>query len=244
MLTGQIHIEMLRAFRNKKFIFLTLLFPVVLYILLTKTLGGNSLNGIAFSVYYLVSMTVFGVFSISLNTLSSQLALERKLRWSDYLKTTPLPSWMYLLAKLVTQFVLCTGVILVMYMTAFTVFGVRISFWNAILSALLVLAGSLAFQSLGLLIGFITKAEFAQTVSSLVYIVLSVLGGIFQPLELLPSLFQRIAFCLPTYQVAELTREVIAGRGPKGIHFILILAYTTLFFSLSVWRYKSSSAQK
>ncbi|WP_210610028.1 ABC transporter permease [Priestia flexa] len=235
MFLAQVKVELIRTTRSKVFLFFTLLFPSVFYIIMTNALNEQKFNGLTFAEYYLVSMAVFGILSLSLNSLTSQIAFERKTRWIHFLQLTPLPSSIYLLSKLTVQSILSLLLFLVLSIIAYFTHGVLFTYFEYVLLGVTILIGSLSFQGLGLFLGLILKADYAQTVSSLIFITCSVLGGVFQPLELLPTFFQNVAVWLPTYQSAQTSRELIAGSDVYLLRYASLLAYTVLFFALSTW---------
>ena len=59
---------------------------------------------------------------------------------------------------------------------------------------------------LGIVIGLWVKAEVVQGLTTLALLVLSMLGGLWFPVELMPSAMQSVAHALPSYWLAELGR--------------------------------------
>jgi ABC-2 type transport system permease protein len=72
--------ELLRTLRNRRFFFLALAFPVILYFLIAgpqrneHSLGGT---GISASVYYVVGLVSFGTMSAMLSA-GARIAAERQ----------------------------------------------------------------------------------------------------------------------------------------------------------------------
>ena len=97
-------------------------------------------------------------------------------------------------------------------------FGLKLSnyWWMAIP---LVLCGSLAFLSIGLLIGaWATTQESAQTITQLVVLPMAFLGGSFFPLDITPRWLQIIANIFPLKHLnAAMLNVMVRGQGPASV---------------------------
>jgi ABC-2 type transport system permease protein len=97
-------------------------------------------------------------------------------------------------------------------------FGLRLSnyWWMAVP---LVLCGTLAFLSIGLLIGaWATTQESAQTIAQLVVLPMAFLGGSFFPLDITPRWLQIIANVFPLKHLNTAMLDVmVRGEGPVSV---------------------------
>ncbi|HEY7488831.1 MAG TPA: ABC transporter permease [Streptosporangiaceae bacterium] len=97
-------------------------------------------------------------------------------------------------------------------------FGLQLShyWWMAIP---LVLAGTLAFLSIGLLIGaWATTQESAQTITQLVVLPMAFLGGSFFPLDITPTWLQVTANIFPLKHLnAAMLNVMVRGEGPASV---------------------------
>lgn len=97
-------------------------------------------------------------------------------------------------------------------------FGLRLSnyWWMAIP---LVLCGTLAFLSIGLLIGaWATTQDSAQTITQLVVLPMAFLGGSFFPLDITPTWLQVIANIFPLKHLNSAMLDVmVRGEGPASV---------------------------
>ena len=84
--------ELLRTFRNRRFVILSLGFPLVLYFLIAAPnrnehdIGGS---GIAAPLYFMVSLAAFGCMN-SVISAGARIAAERSVGWTRQLRLTPL----------------------------------------------------------------------------------------------------------------------------------------------------------
>lgn len=96
-------------------------------------------------------------------------------------------------------------------------FGLRLSSWWW-LSLPLVLAGTLAFLSLGLLVGAWARTPEAATgLANLVVLPMAFLSGAFFPLDTAPSWLQAVSRLLPLRYLVEGMKDVmVRGEGPAS----------------------------
>lgn len=239
---AQFRSESRRLLRNFRFIFFTLAFPVLYFILMTHVFitdagdgsagsGGGLLGGITAFEHVLVSMTAYGVMGAGLNLFGSRLAIERGKGWMRLLRTTPLRGSSTILARWATGLVFSAVVVVVMAVVGSTQnISMPISEWLR-MGAILWL-GALPFGALGLALGYWLDEKSAQVVGMMVYFFLAIFGGLWWPVELMPQAMQTLAQYLPAYQYAQLARLAIAG-GSSASLALWLAAYTVAFLILA-----------
>jgi ABC-2 type transport system permease protein len=119
-------------------------------------------------------------------------------------------------------------------------FGLKLTHWWW-LAFPIVIAGTLAFLSLGLLAGAISKTEQAATaLANLVILPMAFLGGAFVPLAFAPAWIQKVSYVMPLRYLVTGVQDVMArGDGPSaavlpvvvllGIAAVLTLVAVRLF---------------
>ncbi|WP_282937787.1 ABC transporter permease [Paenibacillus sp. RC67] len=240
---AQCKAEILRTLRNRKFVVMALLMPVIFYFIFTSTIDGNTeIGGIQWKAYYLMSMTVFGIIGGSLNTISIRFAQERKQGWVQLLKITPLPSGTYVFSKIAAQSILNLGVIVLMFIIGSVFKGVQLSFVQWMLCGLWIWIGVLPFLALGTLIGTIRSVEIVQVVSQVLFMGMSALGGLWMPIQTMPSVMQHIAQWLPSYRYGQGAWNIIAGSAVDWTGIVVLAAYVVVFMILSSYMIKRQEA--
>jgi ABC-2 type transport system permease protein len=220
--------EVVRMLRDRRFVLLTLGMPVAFYLIFINEVGSAArIGGTEWASYFMVSMAAFGVVGSSVNSLSVRLSAERKGGWVRWLRTTPLSSAGYTLAKVLTQLTLTLLDILVIFLLAHFYQHVDLSAASwAEIGGWLWLA-SLPFAALGVLIGLFGTA--AQVLGSLVYLLLSLLGGLWTPISQLPTAMQSVARWLPTYRYGAPAWSMLAGGSVSIKDVAILLGYAVLF---------------
>ncbi|UQZ85264.1 ABC-2 family transporter protein [Paenibacillus konkukensis] len=231
---AQCKAELLRTLRNRKFVVMALLMPVIFYFIFTSTIDANTeVGGVEWKAYYLMSMTVFGVIGGSLNTISIRFAQERRQGWVQLIRITPLPSGTYVLSKIAAQSLINLGTIVLMFLIGAIFRGVELSLFQWIMCGLWIWIGILPFLALGTLIGTIRSVEAVQVISQLLFMAMSALGGLWMPIQTMPALLQKIALWLPSYRYGQGAWNIIAGASVDGVGIIVLAAYVVVFMVLS-----------
>ncbi|UVI30814.1 ABC transporter permease [Paenibacillus spongiae] len=240
---AQIKAEILRTIRNKRFVIFTIVMPAVFYFIFTSTVGDNTqVGGTDWKAYYLMSMTTYGVIGASVTSLAIRFARERSQGWNRLMRITPLPGWAQITAKVAGQGLLNLGVILFMFLMGALVKDVRLSALQWIESGLWIWLGAFAFMSLGTLLGTIRNVEVVQVVGNLVYMAMSIVGGLWMPTATMPDLMQKIAKLMPTYQLGQGAWSIVGGRTVEWLGVAILAAYVAVFMILSTYIMRKQEA--
>jgi ABC-2 type transport system permease protein len=226
MVRAQMLMELRLLSRNGEQLLLTLVIPLLLLIMGTRSdavvdLGpGRSIDIITPGVLALA------VMSTSFTSLAIATGFERRYSVLKRLGAAPLPRWGLLIGKIGAVLVVEAVQLLVLTSVARLVGWHPHGGWTAFgWLVLLVLLGTAAFGSLGLLIAGTLRAEATLAVANLVYVLLLVGGGLLVPLTRYPGSTHRFLELLPSGALGEALRDVFAGLSPD----------TTALAVLAVW---------
>lgn len=240
---AQCKAELLRTVRNRKFVVMALLMPIIFYFIFTSTIDADTdIGGVEWKAYYLMSMTVFGVIGGSLNTIGIRFAQERRQGWVQLLRITPLPTATYIFSKIAAQLVLNLGTIVLMFLIGALFRGVHLTAWQWIGSGLWIWLGVMPFLALGTLIGTIRSVEAVQVISQILFMAMSALGGLWMPMQTMPVLMQKIALWLPSYRYGQGAWNIIGGGAVDWIGVTVLAAYVLLFMVISSYIMKRQEA--
>ncbi len=241
-----LRLELTRMLRNTRLVVFTLAFPAGFYLLYTQMYGAQlHLGGTTWGGYYMVSMAVFGAIGAALGTLGTRLAAERAGGWVRLLRTTPLTAGSYVAAKLAAAVLAAVPATLLLLVLGALVNHVALTVSAWIELTLIVVAGAIPFAALGLLLGYLFDSESAQAGQVLIWLALSLLGGLWMPLQAMPKVFSQIALYLPTFRAADLARLCVgAATRPALQDIAVLLAYTLGLGALAWWRYRSEAQRE
>lgn len=233
--------ELLRVLRTPAFAIPSLAFPVVFYVLFAVVLPGQW-GGYQKATYLLATYGVFGVIGPSLFGFGVGLAIEREKGWLELKRVSPMPTFVYFIAKISMSLVFAFAVICLLTAAAVGFGGVRIAplVWLQLVATLLL--GTLPFCALGLWIGTLVKGQAAVAVVNLVYLPMSVLSGLWIPLFAFPAVLQKLAVAWPSYHLAQMALGVVGQvQGvPYARHALVLLAATVVFLTLAALRLRKA----
>ena len=192
--------------KNFAFVIFAVGMPLVLYLVFSQTFaGGSSADARLASAMIMVSMAAYGSLGAAMSG-GSQLALERRSGWFRQLSVTALAPRSFLLAKAAVIMILVLPSLLLVNAAGFVIGGIRlpVAVWFASIGLMWLALIPLAI--LGIVIGLWVKAEAVGGVTTLVLLLMAMLGGLWVPVDLMPSAAQAVAHAMPSYWLAELGR--------------------------------------
>lgn len=240
---AQCKAEILRTARNKRFVMFSIIMPVAFFFLFTSTVGSDAkVGGVDWSSYYLMSMTCYGIIGASFTTFSNRLSRERSQGWIRLLRITPLPSWAYVVSKLVAQGIINLFIIVMMFVIGGLgkQISLPVSAW--IESGLWIWIGGLSFMALGTLVGTMKNPDVVQVLSTILYMGLSVVGGLWFPVDGMSSTMQTISKFTPTYRLGQGAWNIIGGGSVDWGGIGILAAYVVVFMILSSYILKKQEA--
>jgi ABC-2 type transport system permease protein len=233
-----VRFELVRLFRNKRFFFFTLVFPLILFLVF----GGANRNTVIdlgaytlkYPLYYMVAMAGYGAM-IAAMAGGARIAAERSVGWNRQLRLTPLSVRTYFRTKVLTAYLMALISIVVLY-AAGTAIGVRIdsaSRWLQMTG--LILVGILPFVALGILLGHLLTVDSMGPAMGGVSALFALLGGIWYPLT---GVMRKIGEYLPSYWISQASHVGIGGNawGTKG--WVVVLAWTAVATALAARAYQ------
>jgi ABC-2 type transport system permease protein len=221
-------IEVRRLLRNRRTVVLTLVFPIVLFLLFRSNKRLVAVQGTELTAATtMIGVAVYGAM-LAATSGGAMVSIERALGWSRQLRVTPLRPAAYISVKIATAMLLGFFSMAVIYAAGW-IDGVAMSPSEWITTGILAWAASVVFAALGLLMGYLLPAENVMQVMGFVLAMLGVLGGLFWPVSSLPSAMQTIAPYMPTYGVAAIARFPLVGGAFDPTWLVNMVGWTIVF---------------
>ncbi|MFJ9819477.1 ABC transporter permease [Streptomyces sp. NPDC101151] len=239
-----IKLELTRALRNKKFLFFSVLYPSLLFLIFGGTAGANEKvtgSGLTVATYLMVSMASFGALTAVLMGNSERIAKERENGWVRQLRLTPLPGRGYVLAKTAGAAVVSLPSIIMVFLVAAAVKDVRLDAWQWLALTGVIWAGSLVFAALGVAIGYLASGDAVRPITMIIYFGMSLLGGLWMPSTTFPQWLQDIAEWLPTHAYAALGRAIEQSQAPSAQDIAILAVSFVLFAGGAAWLYRKDT---
>ncbi|MEV0239036.1 ABC transporter permease [Streptomyces sp. NPDC050674] len=239
-----IKLELLRALRNRKFLFFSVIYPSVLFLIIagnadsTTKVPGSALT---LPTYMMVSMASFGALTAVLMGNSERIAKEREGGWVRQLRLTTLPGRGYVLAKTASAAVVSLPSIVIVFAVAAAVKDVRLDAWQWLALTGAIWAGSLVFAALGVALGYLASGDAVRPITMITYFGLSMLGGLWMPTTTFPDWLQAIAKWLPTHAYAALGQAIEQSRAPHVQDLAVLVVSFVLFAGGAAWLYRKDT---
>ena len=194
--------------RDVAFMFFTVVLPVAMF-LMFNTIYGKEGHGQA-GVGIMTNMAAYGSFGGALSA-GAVLQTERANGWLRQLTVGGLQPRGFVIAKIVTAMVVILPAILLVFAAGLTIGGVDLT-WGRVLRGVVTLwVAMLPMVVLGVVIALAVPHRAVQGASTLVLMVLSMVGGLWFPAQFFPAWLLAIAKLLPTFWIGVLGQWATLG---------------------------------
>ena len=233
-----IRYELLRTFRNRRFMFFSLGFPLALYYLIAapnRNVGDLGNSGISAPLYIMCGLAAFGTMSAMLSS-GARIAGERAVGWNRQLRITPLTTRNYFRAKILTGYALALTSLLLLYAAGATL-GVSMAASEWVQMTLLILVGLIPFAAAGILLGHLLTVDSIGPVIGGLTALLSILGGAWFPIASSGTLHD-IAQLVPSYWLVQASRIAVGGQAWGATGWIVMGAWAAAMIVLAGRAYR------
>ncbi len=218
--------EFLTVLRTPAFAIPTLAFPAVFYAVFALLLPGRW-GDYDKSIYLLATYGTFGVIGPALFGFGVGVAIEREKGWLELKRASPMPITAYFFGKMAMSMLFAFIVVLILSALSLAA-GKVIAFdaWTRMLAVLV--AGTLPFCAMGLLIGALVRGTAAAAIVNVVYLPMALLSGLWVPLFVFPPIVGKLAFIWPSFHLSQIALGV-AGQikvVPYALHFAVLVGFT------------------
>ncbi|MFI5709505.1 ABC transporter permease [Kribbella sp. NPDC051620] len=232
-----------RTLRNRRVVIFAILMPVILFAIFGLTIPKDaSESGISAIAYVMVSMAIFGSMSAAMSS-GGIIAAERDGGWNRTLRLTPLKPQAYVISKVILSLLLAIPPLVVVFLFGMTVGHVHLSASQWISVALVSWLGALPFAAIGLVIGYVAKPDSVQPITGLSTMLIAAFGGLWLPVESMPSLMKHIAQLTPAYWTGQSSRSALSQNGLDMNAVLVVLAWTVVLGFIALRRYRADTAR-
>ena len=207
----EVKTEQLLFWRNRESAFFTFFLPVIFFLVFGSIYGNSTITkeNLRAAPFLEAGMIGYGVASTAFAGLAITIVIRRESGVLKRIRATPLPPATYLLAVLLSTFIVFlveTALIVAIGRVLFSVAVPDRPF--SLLVALVI--GSAAFAAMGLgLTSVVRSAEGSSAVVNFVYLPMAIISGTFFTPKEYPGFLRAIADVLPLTYFTKLTRNVM-----------------------------------
>ena len=227
--------EVLRTWRNRRFLVFSLVFPLVLFLAIAGPHKHLTIEHISFPLYWMTGMIAWGTM-VAVISSGARIAAERAAGWTRQLRITPLPTWSYFSAKIFCGYMMAIMSMAVLF-AAGTFVGVRLDAVQWIVMIALLLAGLIPFAVMGIMFGHLLKVDSLGPAIGGVTSLFALLGGSYGPL-ITGGFFLSIVKFIPSYWLVQASKTALQGGGWPLEAWIVIAAWTVVLSVVAVRVYE------
>jgi len=232
-----------RTLRNRRVLIFSILMPLVLFMIFGMTLPKDaSEGGISAIAYVMVSMAMFGSMSAAMSS-GGVIAAERDGGWNRTLRLTPLKPQAYVVNKVILSLLLAVPPLLVVFVVGMTFGHVDLSASQWLTVALVSWLGALPFAAIGLVIGYVAKPDSVQPITGLSTMLIAAFGGLWLPVDQMPSVMKHIAQLTPAYWTSQTSRSALTQGGLDTHALMVVLGWTLVLGFIGLRRYRADTAR-
>lgn len=232
--------EVLRNFRNWRFLVFSLGFPLILLLVVGGPNRHSRLGGVPFLLYYMTGMATFGTMTAVVSG-GARIADERKSGWTRQMRITPLSVGTYFGAKVLTSYLMAIASMAVLFLTG-RALGVQLAAVDWLIMTGLLLVGLIPFAVFGIFLGHVLDVDSLGPALGGSVTVLALLGGAWGPLVRGGAL-QEVIKVLPSYWLVRAADTALHGSGWSLEGWLVIVVWSVAVTRLAVFAYRRDTAR-
>lgn len=246
MVAQQTRGEFLKLWRSPIFSIFSLALPVIFYLFFGIQNAQTFEKGVNIGAYVLASLAAYGVANVMLFSFGIGVALDRGRKFDALMRATALRPVAIMIAKLLTGVAFALLALVVLFLFAVVVGGLRMEAGQWLTLTWRLLLGSIPFLALGFAIGYSVSPNAAPAVVNMIALPMYFASGLFVPLDQLPSFIRGLAPYLPAYHYGQFVWDAI-GKPPEAPLWqsaAWLAGYTLVFAVIAVRAYRADESKK
>ncbi|MFS1663742.1 ABC transporter permease [Streptococcus sp. zg-JUN1979] len=209
--------------------------PVLFFLLFSSMFTNSTDDFHELTRNYLLTMTGFSMSGFGLFSFPSILDDDKRTNWFTQIQHSPITLSCYYGIKLL-RVIICYILAIVVNFTVGALFReVRMPAFDWLMSAILLLLGSLIYLAIGLLCSTITSKQLMMGLSNILFFVLAIFGGSWMPYEVLPSWMQQVAHVMPSYHANQLVLTFVNKGQLNVLSFCIVLGYAVVITMIAIF---------
>lgn len=233
--------EVLRTFRNRRFMIFSLAFPLILLLAIGSSNRHAHLDGISFPLYFMVGMASWGAM-VAMISSGARIAAERQVGWTRQLRITPLRTSAYFRAKILCGYVMALLTLLVLFLAG-SALGVRLDAKQWATMIVLILIGLIPFAVIGIGFGHLLKPDSLGPAVGGLTALFAVFGGAWGPIST-GNTFVEVVKCIPSYWLVQAGKSALGSSGwPPAEAWIVIAAWTVVAARFAFFAYRRDTGR-
>ena len=195
--------------RNPAATFFTLILPLIFLVLFTALFGNNTTaDGIKVSTFYVPGILALAIVSATAVNLAITMTTRRERGVLKRIRSTPLPSWVFIASQAIGGLVLSILMTLIISVLGTTVYGAEFPIASLPSLVITLIVGATSLTAVGLAMTVIIPSEdAAPAVTNAIMLPLYFISGIFVPDDDIPSWVSDIGSLFPVSHLNQALQE-------------------------------------
>ena len=164
--------------------------------------------------FMLANYVIFAAIAPAMFGFGAAVAAEREAKLIELKQIAPLPAGGYLVGRLIAALALIAFASVLLGILALFG-GVTMPTWRWAATLGLGLASAIPFALIGLNIGLRLGSQGAVAVANLIFLSFCLFGGLWIPLDIMPSWMSKVAEFTPSYHLGQLS-QMLSGMQPMA----------------------------
>ncbi len=224
--------------RNGAAAFFTVVFPLVLFVLLTAIIGDAKINR-----YLVPGLLTLALVSATLGNLAIGVTIRRERGMLKRLRGSPLPTWTFVCGEFVVVFTITVLMALAMIGTGWLLFNVEVrdGGWLSLLVSIVL--GVMAFAPLGLALStIIPSVNAAPAVTNVIVLPLYFVSDVFLAGQQMPAALTFVGDLFPIKHTSNALfssfDQSVVGYAPQWNHWAVVAAWGLAGVVVALWRFE------
>lgn len=219
------YVETLSFLRHKEAFFFGLIFPVFMF-LLFGSIWGKGYKSYNYIPSLLTGVAGMTITSDSLFSIGPVIKVYRDNNILKMLRCLPFNALIHFIGIFISRIIAMLATLIILILTSVMIFGYAVPLQRLLFLVSGVLAGTVMFSFMGLIISFFTTIETGRGLMSFIFFVMLFLSGAFYPVFMLPRILKSLAKVLP---MTHLLNFIRGDTNYLYIMLLWILAFAGLF---------------
>jgi ABC-2 type transport system permease protein len=231
--------ELRAIVREPASLFFGIIMPVGLFLMFNLLYGHQVAlaGGLSAGTAMVATFGTYGVITVASLQPGIGVASNRDVGWLRMKQVSAVPIGISLAAKAAAALLYGIGVLLAMGIAAAALGTLHASPVELIRVIIVLLLGTIPFTLLSVAVGLRFRTSAATAILNAFLFPLSILSGLWIPVQFLPKVIGEIAKFLPTYHLAQLGLAQL-GDGTAMIHVLALLITTVVAAGIAAMAYR------
>lgn len=233
--------EILRAFRNRQFLFITLALPLVLFYGVASGQRHAHFNGTEFPLYFMTAMAVYGAMFAVISP-GARIGRDRAGGWTRQMRITPLRARTDLATRVVSAYLVALPTLALLYLAGASL-GVRLDAAQWLEMTGLILVGLVPFVAIGFVLGNLLSVDALTPALGGIVVLFALFGGVFG-FQLAKSgpMFQFMKG-LPSYWLVQAGKTAAGSGSWPAEGWIVVVAWAVVLMPLAALAYRRAASR-